>query len=158
MSKKPGLSLLDLGKLTETIKIGDQEIEVTGITMKDIFGLLQRFPDTLNIFSGSPVAALAKAPDTIAAVIAASTGDLGDEAAEAVAAALPIESQLDILEAIGRMTFRNGFGPFVNRLVGMVDAANAVAFGSSGRATDTNSQPQSKPSSPPDTAAEVSGN
>ncbi len=157
MSKKPGLSLLDLGKLQETVMLGDQEITVTGINMKDIFALLQRFPTLMQVFQGSMVEAMKSAPDAIAAVITAATDEVNNLEAEAVAAALPIETQLDILEAVGRLTFRNGFGPFVNRLVEMANAVSGAVLGGSGRATATNLPPPSKPSSPPATDNATSG-
>ena len=153
-----GLSLSDIGVPSEQVPIGDQFVTVTGIAAEDIFTLLQRFPSVISVISGSvKIADIAGiAPESIGAVIAAGTGSPGEEAAERVARRLPIETQLDILQVIGRLTFKNGFGPFVTRIVALINDT-AAASESFGKATGMSLQPQLKPSSPQDSITEPSG-
>jgi len=156
MAKEQGLSLLDIGVPTEQIMIGNRPLRVTGIAAEDVFALFQRFPEVQALIGGRvKLSDLATtAPEALSAVIAAGSGNPGDEAAEAIARRLPVEAQLDILEAIGRLTFKSGFGPFVERVIVL---ANVVASANFGRAPDMNSPPQSKPSLPPDSTTEPSG-
>ena len=158
MAKEQGLSLADIGPLSERIPVNDvASLEVYGISAKDILKLFLRFPQTHAWVSGAGVEAtdLTKiAPEALAAIIASGCHALGNEEDEKRAADLPIEVQLDCLEAIGRLTFRSGFGPFVNRVVAL---AALVASENFGRGQGTNSQPQSKPLSPAATEPNTSG-
>ncbi len=155
--KEQGLSLLDIGRVSEKIQVGDKLLDVYGVSAKGIFEIFTRFPEVQGWFKGGKVnlnQLVAETPDAIAAIIAAGCGLPGDNVAEENASALPIETQLDILEAIGRLTFKNGFGPFANRIVALVAQAQSVNFG---RAQVTKSPPVSKPSPQPDTTTPPSG-
>lgn len=168
MPKKPlGLNLVDIGNPTVNILIGknsetgeDEYAAVTGVSVKGLLTLFLRFPDLQKFFSGSGVSMLElmqTMPETIAAIIAAGTGTPGDEKAEEIADKLPAEIQLDILQAIWNLTFRSGFGPFVQRLMALAAQAAAIRQDNFGKGPHTKSPPQSKPSSPPDTIANESG-
>lgn len=141
-----GLSLTDIGPLRELVSIGDKKLAVTGISAEGILVLFNRFP-VLREWALAGKITLSnvqtKAPDAIKAIIAAGCGQPGDEAAERVAATLAVETQLDVLEAIGRLTFTKGFGPFVNRIVALAAQARSVNYG---RAPDTALPQTSKPS------------
>lgn len=157
MAKEQGLSLTDIGAPRETVKIGDKELDVYGLSAENLIDLLQRFPEAGKWLSPGAVDVkemLAAAPKFLQAVIAAATGKPGDAETEAVAARLAIEVQLDVLEATVRLTFKDGFGPFVSRIATLLAIAASVNFG---RAMVTNSQPQSSPLSPPDTTQPPSG-
>ena len=94
-------------------------------------------------------------PDAIAAVIAAGCGEPGNEKAEATAAKLTMEAQLEVLEAIGRQTFAlKGFGPFVERMAALAETAAVHNYG---RAVAMKSPQVSKPSLPPDMTQKKSG-
>lgn len=157
-NKTQGLSLLDIApNLTEKISIGAAHLEVRGISAKNIVMLFQRFPQLQSWFRGAGVdlkGLIDEAPDALAAIIAAGAGMPGIDEAEETASNLPVEIQLDILEAIGRLTFRNGFGPFAVRIVGLLDAAQSENYG---RVQATKSPPVSKPSLPPGTPQQMSG-
>jgi len=150
MSKDEGLSLLDIAPQHELVPVGKEKLKVVGVSAEGVLALFKRFPDMGAWFKGGlkPEMMVKAAPEAIAAIIAAGCGTPGNEGAEAVARALPIETQLDVLEAIGRLTFKNGFGPFVERMLALAADAKSVNYG---RAPATVSQPQSKPS-PPSTA------
>ena len=153
------LSLLDIAPVTETVAINEmQKVKVYGLSAAGIMSLLQRFPEVKKWFRGAEkmnLTALAnEMPTAFAAVIAAGCGEANDPKAEQIAASLAIEQQIDILEAIGRLTFTRGFGPFTGRLTALARAAEAVNFG---RALDTKSPPPSSPALPPDMTAQPPG-
>jgi len=150
MSTKPGLNLADLAPMYEDVPIGDNYLRVHGISAKTGLEIFKRFPKVLGMVGeGFNLGNfLAVAPDAVAAIIAAATDNLGDEKAEAVAAGLGVETQFDILEAVGRLTFTRGFAPFAERIMALAGAANS---GLSSKVPDLKSPPASKPSSPPDT-------
>jgi hypothetical protein len=162
MAKEQGLSLLDIGPISETVKVGERDgkpimIDVYGVSTKGILSLFMRFPEVRQWFRGGgidPKQLAGEAPDAIAAIIAAGCGEPGNEAAEETAGKLPVEAQLDILEAIGRLTFKNGFGPFVKRIVSLAELAQSVNYG---RVSATKSPQASKPSQPPGTTTPPSG-
>lgn len=151
MSKKPGLNLTDLAPMSEDVQVGTQSLTVSGISAKNGLAIITRFPKILGMISGERFD-LAKfidlAPDAVAAIIAAAAGQLGNAEAEAVAAGLGLEYQLDILEAVGGMTFKQGFAPFAERLMAH---ANAVKSDLSSKVPDMKSPQASKGSSQPAT-------
>ena len=159
MSKKsPGLTLLDIGAPTEEVQIGTRgAVTVHGLSAENMVELFQRFPDAMKWITPGNVdlARMTTAgPKLITAVIAYATGSPNSEEAEAVAGNLSIELQLDILEAVFRLSFKDGFGPFVARIAALSGEAESANFG---RVTATNSQPESKPSLPTDTTPSPSG-
>ena len=157
--KEQGLSLYDISDFGENVDIGDgRKLRVKGISAQGCLVLLLRFPDLKKWLSGQNLSiaeTLLQAPETIAAVIAAGTGAPGDTDAEDIAAALPVEVQTDVMEAVYRQTFRNGFGPFAKRVLALYDAA--VQSGNFGVVPDTKSPPELKPLSPTDTPQASSG-
>jgi hypothetical protein len=151
MSKMPGLNLADLAPMSEDVTVGDSYLTVHGISAKAGLEIFKRFPKITGMVTGEGFnlgTFLAVAPDAVAAIIAAATDQLGNEAAEAGAAGLGLETQFDILEAVGRLTFTKGFAPFAERIMALASAANSASFT---RVPDMKSPPASKPSSPPDT-------
>jgi hypothetical protein len=158
MAKEQGLSLHDIAPLYENIPYGDVDmLRVYGVSAKDILQIFLRFPMTHAWVSGAgidPGEMARVAPEAMAAIIASGCHALGDEEAEKRASELPAEVQLDCLEAIGRLTFRSGFGPFVKRVFALAAVAASENFG---RGRGTNSQPQSKPLSPAVTEPKTSG-
>lgn len=156
MSKKPGLNLIDLATLSEDVPVGDDFITVTGISARDGIEIFKRFPKiSLMISGGFDLRAIIEiAPDAISAIIAAATGYLGNEQAEEAAGKLGLETQWDILEAIGRLTFTRGFAPFAKRIMDLVASPNSAL---STKAQATKSPSASKPSLPEDTDQTMSG-
>jgi hypothetical protein len=150
MSKKPGLNLADLAPMSADVPIGDSFLTVYGISARDGLRIVQRFPKILGmIANGFDLNTfLSVAPEATAAIIAAATGNLDNAQAEENASRIGLEAQFDLLEKIGGLTFSSGFGPFVQRIVGLAGGANSDSFT---KATDTKSPPASKPSLPPDT-------
>ena len=151
MSKMPGLNLADLAPMSEDVAIGENTVAVYGISAKAGLKIFERFPKILGMISGEGFnlgTFLTVAPDAVAAIIAAATGCPGDDRAEEAAGDLGLETQFDMLEAIGRLTFTRGFAPFAERIVALASAANSASFS---RVPDMKLPEASKPSSPPDT-------
>ena len=158
MSENQGLSIEDIAPQVELVPIGEKFLSVYGVSAEGIVSLFKRFPQMKGWFSGGAFAAedlIKEAPDGIAAIIAAGCGAAGSTKAEKYARLYPVETQLDILEAIGRLSFKNGFGPFVLRVVALCNAAASVNYG---RVRGTNSPQPSKDSSPSDTTQPSFGN
>lgn len=140
-SNKPGLNLADIAPMSEDVPIGDSFLRVHGIGAKDGLEIFKRFPKIVGMVSGDKFnlgAFLTVAPDAVAAIIATAAGDAGGTKAEASAAALPLETQFEIMEAVGRLTFSKGFAPFMEKIIALVNGASS---GLSGKATATNSPP-----------------
>lgn len=115
----PGLK--DIAKSFKTVTVSGTQVSVPGISADGIAYLFHRFPVVRELISGRDVDltadALSKlAPEAVAAIIATGTGDVNDPEAEAAAAKLPLEAQLDLLEAIIGETMPSGVAPFVERL------------------------------------------
>ncbi len=111
--------LVDIAAITEKVTVAGTEIEVPGVSAAGVASLLARFPELRKLMSGVEVAPedlLKVGPAALAAILAAGTGAPGDEAAEAVAAKLPVGQQTKILAAILRVTLPGGLGPFVEEL------------------------------------------
>lgn len=160
MSKEQGLSLLDIAVATELVEIGaEKPLKVRAISAKSMVAIFQRFPEIRSgATNGMKIGAMvAAAPDAVAAAIAAGLGHPGDADYEEKAGDLSVDIQLDLLEAIGRCTFRNGFGPFVKRIVAMADAANEAASANSGKDLATKLPQALKPSLPQATVAPTPG-
>lgn len=148
MSNTPGLNLADLAPMHRDVPVGESFIRVHGIPVKLALEIFSRFPKIAGMVGGESFnlgAFLTTAPDAVAAIIAASVGKLGDEQAELMAAALPLELQFDILEAVGGLTFTKGFAPFVKRVMAL---ANVVGSESFTKVPVMKSPSPSKPASP----------
>jgi hypothetical protein len=163
MSKiqNPGLSLLDIGPIYELVAIPgrEQSLRVQGLSAETLFALVLRFPELEALLNGLGVRreAIPKvAPATMAAIIVAATQPdmIGDPEAEAIAKALPVELQFDICDAMARLSFRSGFGPFVQRLLEFVDALGSLA---ATKVQATTSAQQSKALSVTDSPLALSG-
>ena len=145
LKKTEPLSFIDVKRRSEDVPVGDdQKITVHAITFEMIMGLMLRFPSLQGALVGrgiDPVELLKLGPKVVGAICAAAADHPDDETEEAAAAKLSMETQLDLLAAIGRVTFTNGFGPFASR----VRAALGL-LGEGGKAPVTNSQKPSKPS------------
>lgn len=155
MSKQPGLNLADLAAQTKDVEVPGGFVTVKGISVQTALALLQRYPHLAKLANGFKVSDLiVVAPGALAAIIAAGFGKFGDEQAEEQAADIPIETQFDLIEAIGGLTFKNGFGPFVSRVMALADAVKSAP---STKAFSTSLPQTSKPSLPADTDPAMSG-
>jgi hypothetical protein len=135
MAQSQGLSILDIGPVSDTVPVGDKLLTVYGVSAQGIFTVLQGYPELREWFANQVGhkpdlgKLVMEAPGAVAAIIAAGCGYPGNKDAEANAGSYPVETQLDIIEKIGGLTFKNGFGPFAQRVVALINAARSVNFG-----------------------------
>jgi hypothetical protein len=134
------VGLLDIRVKKGKAKIDDeQEVDVVGLSFDDISDLLERYPALEEILSGKIrgfTEMIKKLPEAAAALVAASTGNMGDPEAERAARRLPMGVQWDIVQAMGRVTFPH------TPLAEVV----AILNGSTVRASDTSAMNTPKPS------------
>ncbi|WP_322893466.1 MULTISPECIES: hypothetical protein [unclassified Yoonia] len=119
-------NLIALAGVGKTVTIRGHDITVIGISARGISVLLSRFPSLLEAMNGKGLdgAALMKlGPDIVAALIAWGTGTPNDEAAEAAADSLDMNTQLALLEAIISETFAGDMPGFIKRLTGLAAGA-----------------------------------
>lgn len=114
--------LIDIAPAAEQISVRGVSLDITGVSAKGIAMLLGRFPELRKMMGGVEVKMeklMDLGGDVVAPIIAAGTGAPGDADAEAAASRLTISEQAEILEVVMRLTFPQGVGPFVERLVGL---------------------------------------
>lgn len=108
--------LADITPLTDTITINGKTIKVNGVMLKDLVSILVNFPEVRGMIAAKVLDVnllIAKAPDAVAALIAAACGKHGDRKTIASAAALPVGSQAEFLDKIYGLSFPNGIAPLV---------------------------------------------
>lgn len=128
-------SLLDLGPLEEEVEVRGIKLTVHGLTASDLFKIFSQFPDMRQMIEqlGTPGAVMMNlAPDVVAKVIAIVTGSPGDKDVEAKAKLLGAADQMMILSAVQRLSFPQGFGPFVSQVTKLMgtDALTPSVTGS----------------------------
>lgn len=127
----PGLK--DIAPSFTTVEVKGVAVPVTGVSALGVAYLFNRFPIVREMLSGKEVdlsvdALAALAPDAVAAIIAVGTGCVGDPEAEAVAASLGVEHQVQLLEAIIKETMPNGVAPFVEKLSAMTKGVGGASM------------------------------
>lgn len=118
-------SLLEI--VAQTTKV--QGVSVYGVSVAGVAVLYKQFPELAKAMvegtlSMTPEQLLELAPEAVAHIIAAGTGNPGDEEFVAAAAALPIDTQIDFLSEIIRLTMPNGINPFVEKFAKLTGLAN----------------------------------
>lgn len=121
----PGL--MDVAPARATVEVNGTPIEVRGVSVGDIIVLFGRFPELRDMLlqqAPSVDALVAMAPKAISAIIAAGTGQLGDEAIEKTVDSLGASMQIKLLSEVVRLTMPEGFGPFVESLTSLAGTFN----------------------------------
>ena len=151
-------SLLDIVPLTTTVSVNGTEITVRGVGIDAIACAMSASPDLAalmrpgGVILSDPASLLMAAPAALHGVIAEACGMAGDAAALEVVRTLPFHSQVDLVEAIIKLSFPGGVLPFVPRLTGLLGSvptpAAAAAPAVNGTGGDlvepvTNGAPQS---------------
>lgn len=118
-------SLLDISPSFATVKVGDVDVSVSGVTAEGVAYLLHQYPSLRALISGrgvdlSPEGLLQLGPEIVSSIIAVGAGSLGDKEAERVAASLPLATQVAFLKAIMEATLPGGVGPFMESLEGLL--------------------------------------
>ena len=112
--------LIELADLTEEVTIGRKAVPVRGLSAAGIANLLGRFPEVRKMMSGGKAeitvdTVVALGPKIVAEIIAEGVDEDVD-----IASQIPAAVQLDILEAMMRLTMPGGLHPFVDRLAAMM--------------------------------------
>ena len=123
--------LLDIAPSSsvEIVKIDDLEFKVRGVSIDAIASIVSRFPELISLFNGSVTESLiprliASCGAAVGPIIAVGCGHRDEQAYEQCGAALPLEQQLKLLDAIFRLTFSpNGIGRFVEKLKALIGGA-----------------------------------
>lgn len=130
--------LEDIGDLTEVVVIRGQEVQVSGLSARNVFALMMRFPEFRSMMNTTakdaqkanseedaekswisrinPQILMTTLPRVIYAAFAICTGSKDVEAAEASAEKLPLGDQMKLLNAVFRTTFGDGILPFVKEV------------------------------------------
>jgi hypothetical protein len=122
--------LLDIAPASITVEVWGKPLECYGISVGGVTSLMSRFPEVAALFQGGVIDSkrlMACGGEIVAAIIAAGVGLAGNKDAEGKAALMPIEAQLDLLDAILQLTLPKGVGPFAERLAGLTNRLGAAA-------------------------------
>jgi hypothetical protein len=158
----PSLSLLDVLPRHERVDIGGSQVDVFGICGEDIGRILNRYPDAFQQIANSGSQPTQMDAGLLGVLLAASQRNgkseslLGNDEAERRARSLAVSDQMNMLSALGRCTFPDGVGPFLESLVSMSSStleAMEVVVRVVSKAQDTESRPMPKPLEQPDTPA-----
>ncbi len=142
--------LVDIAAITEKVSVAGTVVDVPGVSVAGVATLLHRFPELRKLMSGIEVSAddlLKAGPDALAAILAAGTGEPGNEKAEAAAARLTLGDQADLFAAILRVTLPGGIDPFVEKLAGLgllMDSKPGTGAGRSGKGRPSKSRKRLK--------------
>ena len=116
-------SLLDIVPATsiEVVRINGERFVVHGLRVPALASIVARFPDLAFLLGGAATGVgTAKIIEQLGAatgpIIAAGIGELGNEKTEKIASDLFAEHQLELVAAIFRVTFPNGFTSFVQKM------------------------------------------
>ncbi len=158
------LSLLDVLPRHERVDIGGgQEVDVFGISGEDIGKILGRYPNAFQQLMDSGNKPTAIDPALLGALLAAAQRDvdgseslLGNDRVEKRCRTLAVGAQMKMMAAMGRCTFPDGIGPFLEGLVSISAAASEaleVVVRVASKEAPTASPQTQKPSVPPRTPA-----
>jgi len=155
------LSLLDVLPRHERVAIGSQEIAVYGVSGGDIGRILARFPNMFEQMAATSTSPASMHQGLLGALLAASQRNgnseslLGNDEVEATARALSVSDQMTMLLAMGRCTFPEGVGPFLERLASLSSQTNEamevvvqVASRAQAMASPRTPKPSASPSTP----------
>lgn len=115
------MDLIDLLPVSESVPVNGKSIAVTGLSAKTIFGLFKRFPELANVMSGDvqqmdAAKLMETGGDIVSAIIAAGLGHGGETSVEATINQMAVDTQVDLLSAVIKVTMPSGVGPFMEKL------------------------------------------
>lgn len=157
------LSLLDVLPRHERVDIGGgQEIDLFGVSAEDVGRILERYPNAFAELAESKGNFAGMNPGLLGAVLAAAQRDkdwnslLGNHQVEMMSRSLGVGVQMKMMQVVGRCTFPDGVGPFLEGLasisLGAKEALRIVVQVAS-KAQPTTSPQRPRPSEQPDTRA-----
>lgn len=128
-------SIMDIGPLSDSVTLRGVKLNVNGIGADALVVLLDMFPDLHKAIGTrkdmTPKDFIKFGPDIVAAVIAVGTGyEVSDEVIKKIKS-FTIGEQMMILAPLLKMTFPQGFHPFVEALSEVVEGGSQA--GQSGK-------------------------
>jgi hypothetical protein len=90
--------------MVNTIDQGEQPVELTGISLRDLGDISKRFPAFARVLEGG-AGNIMESPEALGALIAAALGRPGDAACEAHIARFPTADVMNLALAAIRLTF-----------------------------------------------------
>jgi hypothetical protein len=126
------VSLIDIVPQTRTVRIADGELVLRGLGLRQIAGLLLRFPELRKylVAEGAPAvdpdALLSQMPGCVGAIIAEAAGQ--PEAEEAIEDKMRLEDIMECLTTIHILTIPDSSGPlflYLLRALGGVPASES---------------------------------
>ncbi len=144
------VGLVDIAPAVAKVTVGKDEVPVYGVSAHGLAHLFGQFPELRALVMGKSVDVdrLVKlGPDVVVSIIAAGCGAPGEAEHEEAARRLPVEVQVDFLEAILRVTLPGGLPPLAARLNRLASAAGVKPAGEavrSGKARASSSRKRSK--------------
>lgn len=134
--------LLDIGPLTEEVPVGKASLTVSGLSAEDLFHLIAKYPDLRSLMDPtegatvSPDKLLSFAPVAVSEAAACATGERGNDKAAEAFRRLGVATQLSIINAVLRLTFPEGAGPFVVQLKALTAMVGVQDSNSPGQSPD----------------------
>lgn len=141
------VGLLDLKVASEKVRVGDNEVEVKGISLDGVAEIVVRFPPLKTMLLEQRDVTLSfediiqYVPEAVAVVIAYGCGLRGNADAEKKAKELSANDQAELVAAIIRLTAPEGIGPFVAKIAAILRSNNRDE--DRGKAQATTSRKQS---------------
>jgi hypothetical protein len=123
--------LLDIMPATavEVVKINGNRVIVRGLSGPAIAAIVARFPELAAVIGGGlgGTRLIAQFGHAIGPIIAAGLDKLGQEEYEQAASKLPVDDQLELINAIIGLTFRKGPLSFVEKLTALLTGVDEGA-------------------------------
>lgn len=114
-------SLADVADIKETVTIQGQPVQVGGVTLLGLAGLIRDFPEVADMVDGKDSSITVDrifeaGPGVVAILIADGCGETGNAAAIAGAAKLQVAEQLQVIAAMVKISLKDGIAPLVESL------------------------------------------
>lgn len=151
------VSLVDIGPAKGTVPIRGQNIDVVGLTARDIITLFNRFPELRRVVTGKADAEImqilfAELPHVLATIVAACMGEgkAEDKAEVEAAERLTMGEQWLIIKATMELTFPQSVTNFIDDLLALVGQKGGVSGWAQGMtspvpSSDASGQVEQKP-------------
>lgn len=128
------VSLVDIGEPKGKVTIRGHDIDVVGMTAKDITALFMKFPELRRLVTGKADSEImsilfAELPHVLATVVAACMGEgkVEDKAEIAAAEKLALGEQWAIIKTTLELTFPQGAVNFLDDLLALVGQKGGVS-------------------------------
>lgn len=122
------VSLTDIGPSKGKVEVRGQFVDVNGLTVEHIIGIITAFPEVRKILAEREAdlqTLVAQAPLAVAMMIAAGTGHPEDKEHIEIASGLGVGEQYELMAKIFELTFPKGMQSFLDGVRAAMDSAGA---------------------------------